>query len=93
MCFYAEQGHPNSQGSMESKWWTAVIFLPGEDGKVISRKGATLDREKFAKIKEEYYSLRGWDIKTGLHTRKSLEKLDLQDVGKELTKLGHLTGD
>ena len=36
-------------------------------------KGKVVDRQKFEKIKDEYYKLRGYDVKTGIPTRKTLE--------------------
>jgi aldehyde:ferredoxin oxidoreductase len=49
-------------------------------------EGRILDREKFEKMKDEYYALRGWDIKTGNPTRKRLEELGLKDVANDLEK-------
>ncbi len=40
------------------------FLLPGQGGKVISKKGAVIERARFSKMKEEYYSLRGWDANT-----------------------------
>jgi len=65
-------------------------LVPGKDGEAFSRKGMTLDRGKFEKMKDEYYTLRGWDVKTGLPTRKSLEALDLKEVADGLDQLGKL---
>ena len=59
-------------------------FLPGEGGKVISKKGAVLDKDKFEKIKDEYYALRGWDIQSGLQTMSKLQELDLPDIARGL---------
>lgn len=56
------------------------LFLPGPGDKVISRKGKAVDKEKFEKIKDEYYELRGWDLKTGLLKKDTLKKLDLDEV-------------
>ncbi|MCG2678294.1 aldehyde ferredoxin oxidoreductase C-terminal domain-containing protein [bacterium] len=36
---------------------------------------------------DEYYRLRGWDLETGMITRKTLKKLDLPEVEEELDKL------
>lgn len=38
------------------------------------------------KILDEYYSARGWDVKTSLQTRKKLEELELGDIADELAK-------
>jgi aldehyde:ferredoxin oxidoreductase len=56
------------------------LFLPASGDEVISRKGKAVDKEKFEKMKDEYYELRGWDIKTGLLKKDTLKKLDLTDI-------------
>jgi len=66
------------------------LELPGKGDEIISRKGRTLDRAEFEKMKDEYYALRGWDLATGLQTRKKLEKLHVENVCAELDKLGLL---
>jgi len=63
-------------------------LAPGKDGEVISRKGAVVDREKFERMKDEYYQLRGWDVATGLQTKTKLEELGLQDIVKDLEQRG-----
>lgn len=55
-------------------------LVPGKGGEIISRVGAVVDREKFEKMKDEYYQLRGWDPQTGLLKKDTLQKLDLEDV-------------
>jgi aldehyde:ferredoxin oxidoreductase len=60
--------------------------VPGKDGSIISLKGARIDRNEFEKMKDEYYSLRGWDIATGVPTSKKLHELDLEDVSIGLEK-------
>jgi len=42
------------------------------------------------KLLDDYYTARGWDIKTGTPTRKKLEELGLKDVADELENLGRL---
>jgi aldehyde:ferredoxin oxidoreductase len=56
------------------------FMLPGPDGELISRKGAVLERDQFEKMLDEYYAIRGWDVKTGLQKRKTLEGLGLADM-------------
>jgi aldehyde:ferredoxin oxidoreductase len=56
------------------------LFLPASGDEVISRKGKAVDKEKFEKMKDEYYELRGWDVKTGLMKKDTLKKLDLADI-------------
>jgi aldehyde:ferredoxin oxidoreductase len=40
-------------------------------------KGERIDREKFNQMLDRYYELRGWDKKTGLPTKETLERLNL----------------
>ncbi len=55
------------------------LYLPGKGAEVISRKGKALDKNKFEKMMDEYYSLRGWDVLTGLPEQKTLDRLGLKD--------------
>jgi aldehyde:ferredoxin oxidoreductase len=55
-------------------------LVPGKDGQLFSRKGFVIERDRFEKIKDEYYDLRGWDVATGLQTATNLKALDLEDV-------------
>lgn len=54
--------------------------VPGKNGGTVSRVGATLDREEFEKMKDEYYELRGWDVATGLQKKDTLKRLGLDDI-------------
>ncbi|HUT83357.1 MAG TPA: aldehyde ferredoxin oxidoreductase N-terminal domain-containing protein [Thermodesulfobacteriota bacterium] len=56
--------------------------VPGKKGEILHRAGAVVDREKFEKMKDEYYQLRGWDIKSGLQTKAKLMELGLEDIIK-----------
>jgi len=40
-------------------------MLPGPGGELITRKGTVVERDKFDKMMDEYYIIRGWDVKTG----------------------------
>jgi len=53
-------------------------------------KGEYLEKESWNKMLDEYYRLKGWDIKTGWQTDKCLKKLDLDEVGEQLKKAGRL---
>jgi len=53
-------------------------------------KGMKLDPQKFEKMKDRYYTLRGWDIKTGIPTEETLKKSGLEDVAEDLKKRGLL---
>jgi aldehyde:ferredoxin oxidoreductase len=50
--------------------------------------GVGLDRAKFGKLMDKYYTLRGWDVATGRPTATKLRELGLADVGAELAKRG-----
>ncbi|GAI38631.1 unnamed protein product, partial [marine sediment metagenome] len=54
---------------------------PVESGKF---KGEIIEKEKFERMKDEYYMLRGWDVKKGIPTRKKLEELGLHEVANDL---------
>ena len=56
---------------------------PDADGNVLDQKG-------FDVLVNNYYKLRGWDIKTGWPTRETYEKLGLKDVADELEAIGKL---
>jgi aldehyde:ferredoxin oxidoreductase len=54
--------------------------MPGPQGKVISRLGCVVEREKFEQMKTEYYKLRGWDVDSGYPTLSRLKELGLEDA-------------
>jgi aldehyde:ferredoxin oxidoreductase len=55
-----------------------------------AQAGKVLDRSLFEKMKDEYYTLRGWDPETGMQKESTLSKLGLADVAKELKKMKKL---
>jgi len=59
-------------------------LVPDVNGNPVSRVGAVLDRDEFERMKSEHYELRGWDVDSGLQTRKRLKELSLGDVADEL---------
>ena len=65
-------------------------LVPGKNGKPVSRVGAVVDRQEFERMKDEYYSIRGWDVATGLQKRGTLEGLGLKDVADDLEGRGLL---
>ena len=65
-------------------------IVPGKDGQAITKKGTVLDREKFERLKDEYYELRGWDIASGRQTKAKLEELELGDIAEGLMQRGLL---
>jgi aldehyde:ferredoxin oxidoreductase len=65
---------------LEEVYWSVDCLAPGKNGEVISRKGAILDRNDFEKMKDEFYTLRHWDVKSGVPTKDKLKELDLEDI-------------
>jgi aldehyde:ferredoxin oxidoreductase len=53
-------------------------------------QGAVVDREKFDRILDEYYACRGWDERTGLQKRETLENLGLKEIADDLAQRGRL---
>jgi aldehyde:ferredoxin oxidoreductase len=53
-------------------------------------QGAVVDREKFNRILDEYYACRGWNEKTGLQKRETLESLGLKEIADDLAPRGRL---
>jgi len=64
------------------------LIVPGPTEEPVSVRGNVLDREKFEKMREEYYELRGWDPETGLQKVETLRGLDLSDVAQALKESG-----
>lgn len=73
---------------MESHVADPDCLVPGKNGEPISRLGAVVDKQRFELLKDEYYQLRGWDVGTGLQTKKSLEDLGLDDIVDDLDHRG-----
>ncbi len=66
------------------------LELPGAGDEVISRKGKTLDRREFERMKDEFYLLRGWDVGSGMQTKEKLQELGMSFLCSEMGKLGLL---
>jgi len=64
------------------------LIVPGSGDAPVSLKGNILDREKFTKMREEFYGLRRWDTETGLQTRAGLEAIGLGDMVLYLEREG-----
>ena len=77
---------------LKGDWGNPECLVPGRDGDPFSRKGMVVDRDKFEEMKDEFYRIRGWDVKTGFQTRECLEGLDLADVADQLAESGLLGG-
>jgi aldehyde:ferredoxin oxidoreductase len=64
------------------------LIVPGPSEEPVSIKGNLLDREKYEEMREDFYTLRGWDTETGLQKAGTLEQLDLGDVAQDLKSKG-----
>jgi hypothetical protein len=76
---------PLAQGSV---FYNPDGLMPGPGGKIISKLGCVVEKDKFEKLLEEFYQLRGWNVSKGLPTAATLKRLGLDDVAAELTKRG-----
>jgi aldehyde:ferredoxin oxidoreductase len=52
----------------------------------IETKLRVLDHDRFEKLKDTYYHLRGWDVATGHPTPKKLKELGLSYIAKDMEK-------
>lgn len=66
------------------------LMMPGKNGKLFTCKGATVKRDIFQRVMDDYYNARGWDIETGLFTKVGLKNLDLEDIIPKLEEKGFL---
>jgi len=68
-------------------------LVPGSDGAPISQIGSIVDRQEYEQMRGEFYKIRGWDDRTGLQTRNSLEALGMKDVADKMTALDLIAPD
>jgi aldehyde:ferredoxin oxidoreductase len=71
---------------LETEHNNAECVIPGKEGHPVSRKGATLNRAEFEKMRRDYYRISGWDIATGYPTANILNDLNLNDVSADLKR-------
>jgi aldehyde:ferredoxin oxidoreductase len=69
--------------NMEVNEILPMLKYPDADGKTVSE-------EQYNHLADNYYKLRGWDLKTGWPTRKTYEKYGLKEIADELAVLGKL---
>ena len=70
----------NFTDPVQSVFMNADVLVPGEGDIVLNRKGQTLEREAFNKMRDEFYDLRGWDPETGYPLAEKLHELGLSDL-------------
>lgn len=91
-------GHPGRQGdTLLDPWYSMPVktsflnedcLVPDRSGLPVSRKGEVVDRERFERMKDEYYELRGWDVGTGMQMSEKLNELGLNEIATELCSRG-----
>jgi aldehyde:ferredoxin oxidoreductase len=80
----------NYTDPVQSVFMNPEVLVPGPGDEVLSRKGKTLGRDEFERMRTEFYQLRGWDSATGRQRLDTLQRLDLDDIADELRRLGQL---
>jgi len=78
-CFWVREGYTRKDDRLDGKITNQAV----PDG---PQKGEKIDKVKVEKMLDEYYQMRGWDIKTGIPTRKKLLEDGLADVVEDLEK-------
>ena len=81
--YNVREGFTREDEAISEFWFKEPIPSGPQTGKL-------LDKVKFEKMKDEYYTLRGWDTETSWPTKETYERLGLSDVAKTLEKLGKL---
>ena len=79
----------NFTDPVQSVFMNPDVLVPGEGDTVLNRKGQTLDREIFTKMRDEFYQLRGWDPETGYPLAEKFQELELLDVLDEKPDLAN----
>jgi aldehyde:ferredoxin oxidoreductase len=70
----------NFTDPVQSVFMNPDVLVPGEGDAVLNRKGRTLDRDIFMKMRDEFYQLRGWDPETGYPLAEKYRELGLLDL-------------
>ncbi|MFC1926003.1 aldehyde ferredoxin oxidoreductase C-terminal domain-containing protein, partial [Chloroflexota bacterium] len=81
--YWVREGYTRKDDRLEGK----IMNEPVPDGPF---KGASLDKAEIEKMLDEFYQLRGWDVKTGIPTREKLLEDGLEDIVADLEKRGKL---
>lgn len=81
--FWVREGYTRKDDYLQGKISKEAV----PDGKF---KRERMDPAEFERMLDEYYQLRGWDIRTGIPTREKLLEDGLEDVVEDLKKMGKL---
>ena len=80
-CYLVREGLTRKDDS----WPKRFFEEPIPDGPL---KGSLLDENKFKRLLEEYYELRGWDKSSSIPAKDKLLELSLYDAAEELERMG-----
>jgi aldehyde:ferredoxin oxidoreductase len=80
----------NYTDPVQTVFMNPEVIVPGRGDAVISKRGATLTPQAFETMRDEFYTLRGWDAASGCQRKTTLEELGLGFVVEELADLGCL---
>ena len=86
-CYNAREGIRRIDDYPFFLWWEKKY---GEPHPIYTEDQIPLDREDYERILDEWYTLRGCDLETGIPTRNELEDCGLQDVADDLDRRGVL---
>jgi aldehyde:ferredoxin oxidoreductase len=76
----------NFTDPVQSVFMNDDVLVPGEGDIVLSRKGKTMDRDAFKKMRDEFYELRGW-TERGYPEAEKLHELGISDLLAESTSV------
>ena len=76
-CFSIREGIRKKDDFLQGKWVAGPI--PGGP-----LEGSSIDRDKFEKMLEDYYLMRGWDKETGIPTQERLQALGVSEVAQDM---------
>jgi aldehyde:ferredoxin oxidoreductase len=76
-CFCIREGIRKKDDFLQGKW----VAEPVQEGPL---KGSSIDKDKFAKMLEDYYMMRGWDKGTGVPTQERLRALGISEVAQDM---------
>ncbi len=80
-----ERAYESMEGlTREIEKFPQRFHKPAEKG---SAKGMVLELETLEKLKDDYYTLRGWDLETGTPTEEKLKEFGLDAVAEDLKRL------
>ena len=78
------EGHTREQDTLHASYFQPAKGW-SQKGKAPTEALKAVPKEAFEKAKDEYYRLRGWDLRTGWPTEEKLKKLSLEDVARKLS--------